>query len=117
MVYAVKMDDDGFKLRDGNEQLIWKIKLYEDKLKIADNEEMISAYEIKLRDQGKLKLERNETEIKSIRVSESTDWYTIEDRYKIKGFGVSLAPGILLIDELKDTEKFLIMAELAQRNR
>ncbi len=117
MIYAVKMDDDGFKLRDGNEQLIWKIKLYEDKLKIANNEEMISAYEIKLREQGKLKLERNDTEIKSIRLSEGAEWYTVDNRYKINGFGVSLAPGILLIDEVKDNDKFIIMAELVKRNR
>jgi hypothetical protein len=116
MVYAVKLDDDGFKLRDGNEQLIWKIKLYEDKLKIANNEEMYSAYEVKLRD-GKLKLERNETEIKSIRVSEGTDWYEVEGRYKIQGFGMSLVPGILMISDLKEREKFIIIAELAKRGR
>ncbi len=116
MVYAVKLDDDGFKLRDGNEQLIWKIKLYEDKLKVANNEEMNSAYEVKLRD-GKLKLERNDTEIKSIRVSESTDWNDVEGRYKIQGFGLSLAPGILMINDLKEREKFVIIAELAKRGR
>jgi len=116
MVYAVKLDEDGFKLRDGNEQLIWKVKLYEDKLKIANNEEMYSSYEVKLRD-GKLKLERNETEIKSIRLSESTDWYDVEGRYKIQGFGQSLAAGILMINDLKEREKFIIMAELAKRGR
>ena len=116
MVYAVKLDEDGFKLRDENEQLILKVKLYEDKLKIANNEEMYSGYEVKLRD-GKLKLERNETEIKSIRLSESTDWYDVEGGYKIQGFGQSLAAGILLINDLKEREKFIIMAELAKRGR
>jgi len=116
MVYAVKFDDDGFKLRDRNEELIWKVKLYEDKLKIADNEEMNNSYEVKLRD-GKLKLERNEREIKSIRLSESTEWYEVEGKYKIQGFGLSLAPGILMISELKEREKYLIMAELAKRGR
>lgn len=116
MVYAVKLDDDGFKLRDGNEQMIWKVKLYEDKLKIANNEEMNRGYEVKLRD-GKLKLERNETELKSLRLSAETDWYAVEDHYKIQGFGQSLAVGILLIDELKEREKFIIMAELVKQGR
>ncbi len=116
MLYAVKFDDDGFKLRDRNEELIWKVKLYEDKLKIANNEEMNNGYEVKLRD-GKLKLERNEREIKSIRLSESTEWYEVEGKYKIQGFGLSLAPGILMISELKEREKYLIMAELAKRGR
>jgi len=116
MVYAVKYDDDGFKLRDHNEKLIWKVKLYEDKLKVANNEEMNNGYEIKLRD-GKLKLERYEKEIKSIRLSESADWYDVEGKYKIKGFGLSLAPGILMINELNEREKFIIVAELAKRGR
>jgi hypothetical protein len=117
MVYAVKMDEDGFKLRDQNERLIWKIKLYPDKLKIANNEEMSGAYEIKLRDEGKLKLEKNERELKSVHLSESSTPFAIADKYSITGFGISLAPGILMIDELKDAEKFIIMAELVQRGR
>ncbi len=117
MVYAVKMDDDGFKLRNENERLLWKVKLYPDKLKIANNEEMHGAYEVKLRDEGKLKLEKNEKELKTIRLSESAEGFTVEDKYTIKGFGISLAPGILMINDLKDTEKFIIMAELVQRNR
>jgi hypothetical protein len=116
MVYAVKMDDDGFKLRDSNEQLIWKIKLYDDKLKIANNEEMYDAYEVKLRD-GKLKLEKNDSEIRSIRLSETAEWYEVEGKYKVHGFGQSLVAGILILDELKDREKFIIAAELAKRNR
>jgi hypothetical protein len=117
MVYAVKLDDDGFKLRNENEELIWKIKLYDDKLKIANNEEMTDALEIKLRDQGKLKLEKNDKELKSIRLSEGLGEYEIESRYKISGFGVSLAAGILLLDDLKEREKFIIMAELVKRGR
>lgn len=117
MVYAVKLDDDGFKLRNGNEQLIWKVKLYPDKIKIANNEEMIRAYEIKLKEDGKLKLEQDEREIKSIRLSAETEWNEVEDRYSVQGFGNSLAPGILLINDLKDREKFIIMAELLKRNR
>ncbi len=116
MVYAVKLDEDGFKLRDGNEQMIWKVKLYEDKLKIANNEEMRNGFEVKLRD-GKLKLERNEKEIKSIRLTESTSWYDVDGRYKIQGFGQSLAAGILLINDLEEREKFIIMAELAKQGR
>jgi len=117
MVYAVKMDEGGFKLRNENERLLWKVKLYEDKLKIANNEEMHGAYEIKLRDEGRLKLEKNDKELKSIRLSATSEWYEMEGGYSIKGFGVSLAPGILLINDLKDTEKFIIMAELVNRNR
>lgn len=117
MVYAVKMDEGGFKLRDENERLIWKVKLYPDKLKIANNEEMNGAYEVKLRDEGKLKLEKNERELKTMHLSESNAPLTVADKYAIEGFGLSLAPGILLIDDLEEAEKFIIMAELVQRKR
>jgi len=117
MAYAVKLDDDGFKLRNANELLIWKVKLYPDKLKIASNEEMTGAFEVKLRDDGKLKLEKNDTEIKSIRLSSDAEWNNVEERYTVHGFGNSLAPGILLISDLKDREKFIIMAELVKYNR
>ncbi|MBL7856328.1 MAG: hypothetical protein JNM57_01465 [Cyclobacteriaceae bacterium] len=117
MVYAVKLDDDGFKLRDGNEQMIWKIKLYPDKLKIANNEEMTGAYEVKLKEDGKLKLERNDSEVKAIHLSAAADWSEIDQQYSIQGFGRSLAPGILLIPEIQEREKFIIMAEIVQRGR
>jgi hypothetical protein len=117
MIYAVKLDDDGFKLRNENEALLWKIKLYDDKLKIAANEEMTDAFEIKLRDQGKLKLEKNNQEFKTIRLSEGLGEYAIENRYLITGFGTSLAAGILLLDDVKEQEKFIIMAELVKRGR
>ncbi len=117
MVYAVKMDEGGFKLRDENERLLWKVKLYPDKLKIANNEDMNGAYEVKLRDEGKLKLEKNERELNTIHLSVSSTPLAIAEKYSIEGFGISLAPGILMIDDLKDVEKFIIMAELVQRNR
>jgi hypothetical protein len=117
MEYAVKYSEDGFKLRDRNENMIWKVKLYEDKIKIASNEEMQGAYEVKLREGGKLKVERNERELYALHLTEDDNWSSIENKYSTKGFGVSLAPGLLLISELKDREKFIIMAELVALGR
>jgi hypothetical protein len=116
MKFAVKFSDDGFKLRDHNEQLLWKVKWYDDKIKVADNEEMTSAFEIKLRDEGKLKLERNESIITEIRLSDTEEWMVI-DGYKIKGVGVSLAPGLLLIKDLDEMEKLILMAEVRAKGR
>lgn len=116
MQYAVKLDDDGFKLRDSQEQLLWKVKLYPDKLKISNNEEMSGAYEVKLYEDGKLKLKKDESEIKSIRLSGAGE-DAVDQQYIIKGFGTSLAAGILLVPGPTDREKFLIMAELALRKR
>lgn len=116
--YVIKFGDDGFKLRDHNEQLLWKVKYYEDKIKVGDNEEMRSAHEIKLRDGGKIKLERNDSHITDYHVSDDKEgWVNIEEEFKIKGFGQSLASGILLIHNLKQDEKNIIMAELMAAGR
>lgn len=116
MKYAVKFSDDGFKLRDHNEQLLWKVKLYDDKIKVADNEEMTSAYEIKLRDEGKIKLERNESLITELRLNASGEVFTLEN-YQIQGVGISLAPALLLIKDLKEMEKIILMAEIRAKGR
>jgi hypothetical protein len=116
MKYAVKFSEDGFKLRDHNEQLLWKVKIYDDKIKVSDNEEMTSAYEIKLRDEGKLKLERNESLITEVRLNATDEWLDIES-YKVKGIGISLAPGLLLIKDLDEMEKIILMAEIRAKGR
>lgn len=116
MRYAVKFSDDGFKLRDHNEQLLWKVKWYDDKIKISNNEEMNNAYEIKLRDEGKLKLERNESLITEVRLNATDEWLDIEN-YKVRGVGISLAPGLLLIKDLEEMEKIILMAEIRAQGR
>lgn len=117
MEYAVKFSDDGFKLRDRNEQLLWKIKWYEDKIKIANNEEMGGAYEIKLREEGKVKLEKNDALVTELRLTETEAVARVSDTYSVEGCGVSLAPAILLMPELKEYEKFIIMAEIRAKGR
>lgn len=112
--YVIKFSDDGFKLRDHNEDMLWKVKYYEDKIKISNNEEMNNAYEVKMREAGKIKLERNESTITDFHIStDKESWVSIEGKYKIKGFGLSLASGVVLIPDLKDDEKAIIMAELS----
>lgn len=117
MQYAVKFSEDGFKLRDHREELLWKVKLYDDKIKLANNEEMYNAYEIKVREEGKIKLERNEVLVTELRMNEEAEWFQVNDTYTTQGAGLSLAPAILLITELKDMEKFILMAELKAKGK
>ena len=63
VVYEVKYKEDGFKLRTASSQLLWKVKLYDKKIKISDNEENINPYEIKIMDNGEAKLVKNEEKI------------------------------------------------------
>lgn len=60
VVYEVKYKDDGFKLRTASSDLIWKIKLYDNKVKISDNEENLNPYELKITDTYTAKLVKGE---------------------------------------------------------
>ncbi len=117
MRYAVKFSEDGFKLRDFREELLWKVKIYDDKIKLADNEEMNNAYEIKMRDEGKVKLERNDQPLTELRMNEAAEWFQVSDQLKTKGAGLSLAPALLLIKELEPAEQYILMAELKAKGR
>lgn len=117
MRYAVKFSDDGFKLRDHNEELLWKVKLYDDKIKLADNEEMNNAYEIKLKEEGRVKVEKNESLLKELRLNAAAEWFQVNDEYSTQGAGMSLAVAVLLIEELTDVEKFILMAELKAKGK
>ena len=79
VVYEVKYKDDAFKLRTPSSDLIWKIKLYENKIKISDNEENENPYEIKKLDNGESKLEKADMTIERSTADEARNLV-----YKIK---------------------------------
>ena len=110
--YTVKYSPDGFKLRDGNEALLWKVKMDEESIKIADNEEMQKAFKIKVYDGEKIKLKREEKELAALRFGSENSFITIDDRYLVRNFGSSSAMGLFLIDELTDAEKVVLSAEV-----
>lgn len=63
VAFEIKYKPDGFKLRTASSQLLWKIKLYGDKIKISDNEENLNPYEIKITETQRAKLVKDGTTI------------------------------------------------------
>ena len=61
VVYEIKYKSDGFKLRTASSDLLWKVKFYDAKVKISDNEENLNPFEIKKTDSHKAKLVKDET--------------------------------------------------------
>nr|WP_321226158.1 hypothetical protein [uncultured Psychroserpens sp.] len=117
VVYEVKYKPDGFKLRTASSQLLWKIKLYDDKVKISDNEENLNPYEIKMGGTYDAKLVKNDAvlartsydlESKTQSVASETDTQPdfYESSYSI-GYLVNRIPEIstdqkqIIIEELK----------------
>ncbi|UII30433.1 hypothetical protein LVD17_19255 [Fulvivirga ulvae] len=115
--YAVKFKDDAFKLRNANEELIWKVKIKDGKIKIANNEEMTGAYEIHRYDDGRIKLKQNDNEISAIRYEQGAPRVEVQGKYFLRNFADSYAPGVLLIPEIGEVEKFIICAELAVQGK
>ena len=63
VLYEVKYKPEGFKLRTSSSELLWKIKLYENKIKISDNEENNNPFEIKIVNSREAKLVKNNAEL------------------------------------------------------
>ncbi len=116
----VKYKDDAFKVRTSSGDLLWKIKLYDDKVKISNNEENLNGYEIKLSNPDKAKLKKAEEtlgeiklkiENKMVEITSSTKSFTIDTKK------MSLAYGVLLIDEIPESLQYIIMAELFAKGK
>ena len=120
IIVEVKYKDDGFKVRRPDGSLLWKIKLYDDKVKISDNEENQNPYEIKTGDSGKIKLKRNDETIGEVEFKASDNKIEITagpKSYYIESSKPSLAYGVLIIDEIPEYIRYLIAAELLAKGK
>ena len=96
VIYEVKPNENGFKLRTPDGKLRWKVKISPEKIKISDNEENQNPFELKRRDNGELKVVApGEREIG-----------------RITG---TAAQGVMLIDSIPEVERYILMAELMAR--
>ena len=120
VIAEVKYKDDALKVRTPSGDLLWKIKLYDDKVKISNNEENLNAYEIKLSSSDKVKLKKGEEtlgevklkiENKMVEITSSTKSYTIDTKK------MSLAYGVILIDEIPENLQYIIFAELISKGK
>jgi len=114
MVYEVKFKESSFKLRDKNSNLLWKVKIYPDKIKISDNEENENAYIIKNYPE-KIKIKRNDIELTQVKLDQSTLYANDKIIYKISNNPDSYAFAILAIDAIPVDQRIFILAELLKQ--
>ncbi|MGB3466354.1 MAG: hypothetical protein WBA74_13835 [Cyclobacteriaceae bacterium] len=112
MLYEIKYKENSFKLRDSNSALLWKVKTYDNKIKLADNEEMENPIEIKKKSDNKYVVYRNGEESKVIRIESDKLPININNTYYTRGFTNNYHSAILLMDDFKDLEKYMILVEL-----
>lgn len=119
LTYVVKHSDDGFKLRDSLETLRWKVKVYPEKIKIADNEEMNNSFEIKRTDNFKIKIEQHGSELFKWKVAQANESgkTNLMDQFMITGFDNKLSSGVLLLKNIPQIEQYVIAVELLDKGQ
>ena len=119
----VKADDDqAFKVRTPDAKLLWKIKLGPEKIKIANNEEMNNPFAIEIKEANRMKVYRNEQEIGDVRFRGANGKVKVETAAGSTAFTanasrISAGYGVLLMSDIPEAERYIIVAELIARGR
>jgi len=111
MVYEVKLKSGGFKLRDKDSELLWKIKIYPDKIKISDNEENENPFEIK-KYEDKIKIKKKDETLYEVKFDASSLIVNDIPMYNVSYSNKSYAYAILAIAEIPEDHRLFILAEL-----
>jgi len=122
VLYEVKPGDDGgFKLRNPDGTLRWKVKISPDKIKISDNEENKNPYELKLKEPNRVKVfAPGDRELGNVRFGsnqievENAGGRVIFTKDAAKATG---AYGVLLMDSIPARERYILVAEILSRGR
>jgi len=121
-VAEVKPNDDGFKVRTPDGNLLWKVKVSADKIKISDNEENNNPFELKWKETDRLKVTLGETELGEMKFDDDRQKVKVKDANERELFEsntnhASAAYGILLLQTIPEPERYIIMAELLARGK
>lgn len=122
LIAEVKIKDNGFKLVDENDKLLWKVKISDEKVKISDNEENKNPYVLK-KSEGKVKVkDKSEKEIARVKFYPENGKLKLKDKsgnelYISKDYNkLSGAIGVLAIKEIPAKLRAVIASELVKQN-
>jgi len=121
LVAAAKGDGERFKLKNKDGELLWKVKLADNKIKVSNNEDGNDAYVVKSRPAG-FKVKRNDDELGKV------NFYGDKKKIKVKGASgdalfkanadkSSALWAVLLMTDIPEAERYIVMAELGARGR
>lgn len=117
--FLTRIKDNGpaFKLKTESGELLWKIKIYEDKIKISNNEENLNPYEIKYKSDRKAKLYKNGKEIGNIKLKEGKNICNISGPESFSIACERLSPSLLVTacSDIPVKLRLVIVTELLSR--
>lgn len=122
VLYEIKPGDDGgFKLRNPDGSLRWKVKIAPDKIRISDNEQNDNPFELKLREPNRVRVfAPGDRELGTVRYApnqievESKNGSVI---FSTDAPKASAAYGVLLIDGIRERERYILVAEILSRGK
>ena len=120
VVLSVKGKADGLKFYGKNGKLAWKVKFYDDKIKISDNEENKNAWQLKLKGDKVKVYDSAERELYRVYFSAGKlDVKSINKKllYSMPAKKLALAPGILALSHIPEKERAIIFKELMQLSK
>jgi hypothetical protein len=116
-------DGGGFKVRMPDGTLRWKVKIGSDKIKVSDNEENRNPFELEPKGNERTKVKAADGhELGAVRFDSRVSRSTVEDAsgkalYTVDGAHPSPAYGVLLLDGIPETQRYVILAEILARGR
>lgn len=109
----VTYKEDGFKLKKESGELIWKIKVYDEKVKISDNEENENPYQIRFYEGDRAKLKYQEQELGEVELKDGRQLVTGSGKdFAIESDQFSAAYAALLIERIPIGQRLIIISEL-----
>jgi uncharacterized protein YkuJ len=115
IIKEIKYKEDGFKLRTPEGNLLWKVKLDDNKIKISNNEENKNPFELKMHESGKAKIKLNDTEIAESKLKNNK--IAVESKgkvFEIENQTFDKAYTILGIEEILPQDRLIILVELLE---
>ena len=119
-IAEVKPDSDGFKVRTPGGELPWKVKISGDKIKISNNEENTHPFVLDRKDGERIKVLRDEAQIGEVKFYHDERKVKVKDTaekelYESDTDRFSAMYGVLLMPQITDAQRYIIMAQLLAR--
>jgi hypothetical protein len=118
VMFEVKPGDDlGFKLRLADGKLLWKVKVAAEKIKISNNEENQNPFELKTRENNRFKVVApGDRELGNVRDGAVEDasgkaLFNTTSKKPSAGFGA------LLLSDIPEIERYILIGEIVGRGR
>jgi hypothetical protein len=121
-LWQVKTEPAGFKILGPAEKLLWKVKWDNDKVKIADNEEMANARSVKVHADHIKAADGKNAELGEVRANKDSGKIKIKDAHRKELYVIEVGKltagyGVLLMTDIPEQQRELLAAELFVRGR